>query len=484
MASTTIKTIASILIIAATFALVLGILQQSAIGTPSTQNTRIQLGIPYGYYDQISPPDSKRTPYDTIIFRDYTFRITSYDDKFETLSCKQPPDTNCQQTSQDQGCPIYQCQRTTQQAICTGTSSGLANCPLCQSIGAPTGSSGSCKLSFWNFCRCSYQQITQTYQSGGIATDKFDGAGITWQLTHNGQTIAQENQLPSNQIYVNGCSNLHLRNGIISCNNAIAWDYNIYVNERGRDRDNNHHLGIAFDIQINNRINATLDLNNSYIEGDTAQIQATICNNLPRPLKGIFVITYDFDTFLGLLSKTHEQNISIPSGCTSQSIPFSSNKATDKILLRPMLKIYENGYSGGLIRPQLVLGKENINFDRVLLTSTDYIKLGDVSFQTQEITILPRFTPEDLQQLETKISNLTAIIQDQNKTLDDKITAIQDLELSDTEKSTLIQQLQITDQDKTAIINALEKRQKVFIYAITTLILSLILISYLLWIKR
>ena len=117
-----------------------------------------------------------------------------------------------------------------------------------------------------------------------------------------------------------------------------------------------------------------------------------------------------------------------------------------------------------------MLGKENMGFNREIVSNDDYLYIGNVFFQTQDVTINPKFTEEDILTLEEKIGELSNILQDANKTLEEKLNAINALNLSEDEKLQVIQSLKITQGEKDLIIQELQRQKKGSIFFILGLV--------------
>lgn len=428
--------------------------QQMAIGEESLGFTQIPLLEQY----TLEPRQLSTQGYQDVVFNNYVFKITQYDDMYQVPYCKNAKGSNCEVVSIENGCDVYECTTFTQRVTCPRWHS---KCQCC--------TSGNCRGCGGLFCSasefrsCTISQVPQTTTSGGSDIKYIDGAGIKWELFKDGDRIDGQTELLSKELNTENLIALENFYEIKKISSGVA-DKNGYPFMR---------IGLK---RILHDITYSINLQDTYKQGDVADVNINICNDDTHILYGVVDILYEFDTFIGTLDQTEQERFSIMAGCNDYPILFGTDKSTTNVKVSTVLKIYENGYSGILVNREKVLDYENENFDRILVNTNNYLFLETFDLGSKDVTILPQFTKEELNTLEDKVDSLTLILNDQDLEIDEKLGLISTLNISESEKQQIIESLESDKQTQEEYIKVLEdeknKSKKVIIVLLS--ILSLI----------
>jgi hypothetical protein len=470
------------------------------LGFSSIFNTAITAGgtsvgtseLPANEYRQLTPSVYKYIPTQDMVFGDYVLK-TQYDNNNYVPYCKAITGYDCINISVDKyGCEIKSCKYNTEPIACNIPS----NCFACIGIYCKIegiGGKHGCTQTNWNDYSCRYVDMNARQNQGGYDLTKNSGAGLTWNLYYKGTLIGSQTDFPRNYLsYYDGnrtCNSIVLNDGKVLCGYAgIDYDYDIYRKSYGTIRTGEPSIQFSVSKSQNmlTKINATLDVKDSYIQGDTANIIINVCNDAKHNFKGLYDITFTFDTFVGDLSKSNTYEIDVLQGCNDYNFILSTEKSTEKVTITSKLRLYENIYSGLMVPVEYILGKENENYNILMVSTNDYVYFGNAIFDNKIVTILPKYSDAYVNSLKNDINNLNNQYQAGTITLDQMATELQKLNLTSTDYQKQIDALSLSAKEKSDLLNKLKAQKYNTIVIIITLIVLLVVswISFIILTKK
>jgi len=358
----------------------------------------------------------------------YDTNIVSFDDyKFEILSSSSVYYNEICESTESSGTLIsndtdeYGCEIKTYNVNLASTSSckGSSNCPYGSSTWrACDGKTYKC--SKWEKCVCSMVSRSRTDVLGGRKLIENSGHGFTWRLSYQDEVIAERTDFNRDELYfndgVNECDDIQLKDGKPYCT-VDDYDYRLYKSIRGNSYSNICDNDIPYsgfslmsNYDLENNLNISVNLEESYIEGEEAEVKIVIDNQIGMELLGIFTTTYTIDTFAGNLDKDVTKELQIMEGYNEYILDFSTNGSITDFTISNDIDLYRKNIDNFVVVKEKVYNRENDNVDKILVSNNDWIKIADVSFANIDIDILPKVTEQDLEQIQQDLENKEQVI--------------------------------------------------------------------------
>jgi hypothetical protein len=395
---------------------------------------------PQNDYRKLEPRDCILKNTAPVVFGDYKFTITQYDDSYYEPICKTPTGYDCQELGEDEyGCMTYSCRYNTRPRVCSIPSNCWACIGVyCQSEGI--GGKHRCDEDDWERYNCRYLDVNARRTEGGRELEYIkDQAGVKWTLEYQDNIIANQTEYLRNGLYFKqgnytNDDDVYIKDGKAYSTRIDGYEYNIARYSRGTRYSNiceydYPFLGFNFNPNYNStNLKVTIDLNESYTFGQEANVEMEICNDFDFDMYGVFDMEYKIDSFVGTLTKTVTKELDINKGCSIHKIDFATNDSIRNFKINNNIKIYRDDISGIVVQKDYVIGQEDINFDKVVLSLGQKVQMMNVNFEEVEVNILPRVTEDDLVEFQQKIDNKELDIEDLRQLLSDSELTMEELE--------------------------------------------------------
>lgn len=492
------------------------IVQQSTLGELTSENRIGTAQLPRHEYR--SETGRKRTTiFNSATLGDLTFKILDSKDSERVYTCEDFSPPSNQFEILGTGISKYGCTFVNYTAYVvtrtyTSCNVNLGACSRseyddCRVVSKPNthGTNGYCSSSEWNQCDCKRVQEKDWRNvtvGGGITrtSTRDNKRTYTWEISDNlnGKSLGGQNLVLQHDMeYRENTSirfdkgtdyvNVYLDDGryFLSAKQNIGDlnpKYKINHGVSGSSDDNDDpYVSFSFYRYFNDKnLNFSLDIKDSYIEGKEGQLALNVCNYDSTNLKAVLTLQYDFDTFLGLLTKEQTTEINLSNlGCNEYTLEFTTNKTTDKIRVTPSISLYEKGYANIEV-DNAIIHNNDFEIGDKIVNVNDYIKVGTVSFNSTNITILPRYSEEFISSLQSSINDLKLQLQDQSLTLEEKAKLIADLE-DEALKKQLLEESNLSKSDKEQLEDLITKEESNFnsgIIYILTAILTIVVIIF------
>jgi hypothetical protein len=291
------------------------------------------------------------------------------------------------------------CSRCISKGVCDGTS---YHCNGCSGEGLTCFGS---RAYLWDNCGCKVvSQSTKNYLSGGFSRGAISSgtAGFTYSLYYKGNLISNRTEFPMNDFYasINGArqNTINLLDGnFVSYNEKPEYSIDKWT-YGSRDCNDNPFYGIEVNPKYSDtKLFATLDIKEKYT--GNASIPLNIINKYDRPMKARLEFNYALNTVLGTQQKLESFDYDVPKGNNSFNVAFVTNSAITNLTVKPVLYLYDSGYSGVAIKMDssdeqtefltLDTNLQSTGTRYRIVNSNDWIKIKTIEFDSTTVSIKP-----------------------------------------------------------------------------------------------